>query len=192
MKIAFPAGTLSYRGTHVALHDYARFNQEILGHESLICMDALQPGPPELVQRFQSQFECVLTQDWQDASDKCQAAGCDAVYILKSGEQDHQSVPGLPNLVHAVFPQPVREQHGAVYAFVSEWLSQECSNGRLPFVPHMIHLPELTSDLRKELGIPADAMVFGCYGGYDSFDIGFVHEVVRDLALNNARFWLYS
>lgn len=189
MKIAFPVGTLSYRGTHVALHDYASFNQKILGNESLICIDAQQPGPEDLVQRFKNQFECVLTDSWSDISKKSIETGCDAVYILKSGERDHQLVPDIPNLIHAVFPQHVREQHGSVYAFVSEWLSSECSNGSLPFVPHMIHLPEVATDLREELGIPRDATVFGCYGGFDSFDIEFVHKVVGKTCHTNNHLW---
>lgn len=189
MKIAFPAGTLSYRGTHVALGDYAQFNQEVLGHESLICIDAKNPGPEELLQKFRNRFECVLTDGWPDVSEKCVASGCDAAYVIKSGERDQQLVSGMPNLVHAVFPQPVKEQHGQVYAFVSEWLSEECSKGRLPFVPHMIHLPVVDSDLRGELGIPGDATVFGCYGGFDSFDIAFVQRVVREVCADHRNLW---
>lgn len=189
MKIAFPAGTLSYRGTHVALGDYAHFNQEVLGHESLIFIDEKNPGPEELLKKFRNRFECVLTDGWPDVSEKCAAARCDAAYVIKSGERDQQLVSGLPNLVHAVFPQPVEEQHGQVYAFVSEWLSKECSNGRLPFVPHMIHVPVVDSDLRGELGIPGDATVFGCYGGFDSFDIAFVQRVVREVCSANRNLW---
>lgn len=36
MKIMFHTNTINYRGTTVALTDYARYNQEILGHESVI------------------------------------------------------------------------------------------------------------------------------------------------------------
>jgi hypothetical protein len=48
----------------------------------------------------------------------------------------------------------------------------------------MVHLPQVDIDLREELGIPSDATVFGRYGGYDTFNLQFVHEtiakVIRD------------
>jgi len=189
MKIAFPAGSLSYRGTHVALYDYAYFNQEILGNESLICVDDLNPGPTDLLKKFENKFECIKVKNWEDASKKCLAANCDAAYVLKSGEVDSQYLIDFPNFIHAVFPQPYKEQHGAVYAFVSEWLSRECSNGAIPFVPHIINLPEVESNFRKFLNIPNDAIVFGCYGGYDSFDIDFVHKTLIDLCFKTKKIW---
>ena len=36
MKILFHANTINYRGTTVAITDYAKYNQEILGNESII------------------------------------------------------------------------------------------------------------------------------------------------------------
>src|SRR5690606_38507208 len=65
---------------------------------------------------------------------------------------------------------------------VSEWLSSFCANGKVPYVPHMIHLPVLARDvprdLRAELGISREATVFATYGGATSFDIKFVREEV--------------
>ena len=42
----------------------------------------------------------------------------------------------------------------------------------------MIELPEVDGNLRAELGIPETATVLGWYGGSDSFNLGFVKEVV--------------
>ena len=56
------------------------------------------------------------------------------------------------------------------------------SSGKVPFVPHMIHLPDNQDDFRQVLGIPDDAIVFGRYGGEDQFDISFAHEVVFQVA----------
>ena len=36
MKILFHANTLNFRGTTVAVTDYARYNEEILGNDSVI------------------------------------------------------------------------------------------------------------------------------------------------------------
>ena len=36
MKIAFHNNQLSLRGTEVAMYDYAKYNEEILGNESIV------------------------------------------------------------------------------------------------------------------------------------------------------------
>ena len=36
MRVLFHTNTLNYRGTTVAISDYARYNQEVLGNESII------------------------------------------------------------------------------------------------------------------------------------------------------------
>ncbi|WP_100075782.1 hypothetical protein [Chryseobacterium camelliae] len=59
------------------------------------------------------------------------------------------------------------------------------SGGRLPFVPHMVSLPEVTGDLRDELGIPKEAVVFARYGGSETFDIEFVKNAVKKSARKN-------
>jgi hypothetical protein len=189
MKIAFPAGTLSYRGTHIAIYDYAYFNQEILGNESIIMFDSNNPGPQDLINKFKAKFECKVTNNWIDIAKQSQLEKCDAAYIIKSGEQDDQIVRDLPNLVHAVFPQPFKEKHGDKYAFVSEWLSKECSANRTPFVPHMINMQSPDENLRAKLNISKTATIFGCYGGEDSFDIQFVHKTVIEVAEKNDHIW---
>jgi len=105
----------------------------------------------------------------------------DAMYLIKSGERDCYMLPGVPNLIHAVFPQNIKETHGDIYAYVSKWLSDECSNGKIPYVPHMIDLPIAGKSLRSDLGIFESATVFGCYGGSDSFNLDFVKKVIAEL-----------
>jgi glycosyltransferase involved in cell wall biosynthesis len=69
-----------------------------------------------------------------------------------------------------------------VYAYVSRWLSEAASQGKYPAVPHIVTpLPMTASDLRAELGIPPQALVFGRHGGSDSFDIPFAHVVIQEL-----------
>ncbi|MDF3030498.1 MAG: hypothetical protein K0R03_1056, partial [Moraxellaceae bacterium] len=78
---------------------------------------------------------------------------------------------------------------GSAYAFVSGWLSRVFSNGRVPAVPHIVTLPETEGDLRAELGIPADATVFGCHGGKECFDIPFVHRTVEAVLAERPDIW---
>jgi hypothetical protein len=45
----------------------------------------------------------------------------------------------------------------------------------------MIRNHTTTENLRKELNIPEDAIVFGRYGGTETFDIPFVHEAIKKI-----------
>jgi hypothetical protein len=83
------------------------------------------------------------------------------------------------------------QAHGDVYASVSPWVYG--NNGQYQVVPHMINLPIIETDLREKLNIPKNAIVFGGYGGKDSFDIHFVHKVVYTIALKNPNiYFLFS
>jgi hypothetical protein len=104
--------------------------------------------------------------------------GIDLAYFIKSGERDDAICSSAPSLIHAVFPTSPEEFHGDKYAFVSEWLSTEYSNKKIPFVPHMIQLPDHSDDLRAHLSIPASATVIGSYGGADSFNLTFVQKAI--------------
>jgi len=192
-KIGFDAGLMSLRGTHVAIYDYALQNQKILGKESVVFYDRRsEQVQPAVFQKFQAEFKLVPYDQFKEISSFVDRHSLDAMYLIKSGERDDYLVPNLPNLIHAVFPQNADEMHGDVYAFVSQWLSNECTNGKIPFVPHMITLPTHGSPLRNNLGIPEGATVFGCYGGIDSFNIAFVKKTISEvLSLNLNLYFLF-
>jgi hypothetical protein len=192
-KIGFDAGLMSLRGTHIAIFDYALQNQKILGNESIIFYDRRsEQAQPSVFQKFHQEFRLVPYDQFSDVKAMPEVGFIDAMYLIKSGERDAYSLPGVPNLMHAVFPQKIDEMHGDIYTFVSKWLSEECSNGKIPYVPHMIDLPVAGTSLRTSLGIPQDATVFGCYGGSDSFNLGFVKQTVSKVIHQNPQiFFLF-
>lgn len=87
---------------------------------------------------------------------------------------------GCKTAVQAVFKH--YKPHGDVYAYVSEWLSREMTNGKTPFVPNMICVEETDEDLRRELKIPRKAIVFGQHGGETTFDIPFAQKLVDEIS----------
>lgn len=179
MKLAFYADNLTERGTAVALFDYARFSQSLLGHSSVVIYDATNPlNNPNVIAKFAARFETVPSQSLDEANRKLSELGCDAVYVIKAGRRNELQFSAVPNLVHAVFPTPLSHVHGSSYAFVSEWLSRYCSLNRVPWVPHIVEIGTNNDDLRQEMGIPEEALVFGGYGGSDSFNIDFVKSKV--------------
>jgi len=189
-KIGFDAGLMSLRGTHIAIFDYALQNQKILGNESIIFYDRRsEQVQPSVFQKFQREFHLLPYDQFSEVQATPQLGLIDAMYLIKSGERDGYMLPGVPNLMHAVFPQKIQDVHGDIYAYVSKWLSDECSNGKIPYVPHMINLPIAGTSLRTSLGIPESASVFGYYGGSDSFNLEFVKRLIAEIVHKNSQIY---
>ena len=185
-KIAFYANHLSERGTGVALYDYARHARAVLGHDSVVFYDRNHAeNSAAVIRRFSAAFEVIPCAGFAEADATLVREGCDLVYAIKAGRRDGVVSRHVPTMVHAVFPTSLREVHGSSYAFVSDWLAQWCSGGRVPFVPHIASIGDNDDDMRRALGIGREALVFGCYGGRTSFDIGFVRNQVVPRVLDS-------
>jgi len=182
--IIFHDNQISLRGTTVALFDYAHYNEILLGNKSYIATPKNRNHHPEALAKFKKRFGNVFfyenIEELQNFADSIKATH---FYAIKFGLNDGLLLRGVKNCVHAVFQ--VFEPHGDVYAYVSEWLSHYMTQGKYPFVPHIVHLPSPLKDLRSELGIPRNALVFGRYGGENSFDIFFAKRAIIEVARKN-------
>lgn len=177
MRVAFYAEHLSERGTGVALFDYATQNRAVLGNDSVVFYDHASPhNNPDVVARFGAELQVIPCAGFGEADAMFAREGCEMVYAIKAGRRDGLVSLCMPTMVHGVFPVSTSEVHRSSYAFVSKWLANWCSGGKVPIVPHIARIGQTDADMREELGIPEDALVFGCYGGRDSFDIGFVRD----------------
>jgi len=179
LKIFFHSAYWGYRGTEVALYDYAHHAEKILGAESVILVarnKAAAGGP--LDARFRSRFRVVEYETWDQAEEFFKQEQADLLYTIKNGNFDGVVSSRIKTAVHAIFPES--DFHGDRYAYVSPWLSQWMSLGRAPWVPHIVDPCPAAQDLRSALGIPAGSTVLGRHGGADSFDLGFAKaEVIR-------------
>ncbi len=185
MKILFFTNTLTYRGTSTAIWDYAIANQEILGNESVIGYDRFRPyendkgTEPNVLKKFESKFE-VRPMDLSNLDSD--TSDIDMVYFLRSGAIE--PIPtNCKSAIHAVFQY--KQPYGNKFAYISEWLSRELSNHQIPFVPHIVSLPQPNLNLRKQLGLSARKKIVGRIGGYDTFDIEFVKEKIKFIAQND-------
>jgi hypothetical protein len=113
----------------------------------------------------------VIETDW-DAD----FSSWDALYHMKSGENDGFSPRGTRYWVHAVFN--ATQPHGDRYIAASQWLSRRDGT---PFVPAIVDMADDLQNLRLELGIPSEAVVFGRFGGRDTFDIPWVWEAIEEV-----------
>lgn len=182
MKILFHENELNYRGQSTALYDYAHFNEEFLGNESVIIYNKTLPtNHPLGIEKFKKRFEVLEYTSLSELHQLIKSQKPDIFYNIKNGFIDDINTNECKSVVHAVFKH--YEPHGDVYAYVSEWLAKEMSQGKSPFVPHMVNFTEeTTEDLRTELRIPKTAKVFGYYGGAESFNIAFVQHTVEEIA----------
>ncbi len=178
MKVAFRLNGLGYGGVEVATFDYAYYNQELLGNESIILYRE-NGTEPEIKKKFSEHFQTFPYKQLSDVKIIIEREKANVFYTLKSGENDGFTIPGVRNCNHAVFM--TNQPHGQRYAYISKWLSGIMNHGLTPYVPHMINLPEESGNMRKELGIPKDAIVFGRYGSAKEFNIPFVHIAILEI-----------
>jgi beta-1,4-mannosyl-glycoprotein beta-1,4-N-acetylglucosaminyltransferase len=184
LVVGFHSNQLCERGTEVALFDYAFYNQTLYGNKSIIFYDRNNPNNhSKVISRFETHFKCYAYTDFAEIDSVLLSEGADYFYSIGQG-MGMQLVSACPNCLHDVFQM---QPHGERYATVSRHLALSFNRPDIPSVPHIVHFRSDCSDnLREMLGIPGDAIVFGRYGGFNQFDIGYVHEAICEFIQMNA------
>lgn len=197
-NILFYDNLFSLAGTTKAILDYADANEKYLGNKCFLAFNkkidsAFEShwSDPLFKQSVDNAFDIIkekyptiIGYSPNEIEEFIDKNNIDYFYQIKSGEKGGFLSEKAKNLIHAVFPQHPTNSHGDVYAFVSKWLSDHCSNGSIPYVPHIVdknafNLSELRTKFRKENEIPENAKVFGRIGSYNEFNIEFVHDVIK-------------
>lgn len=175
MNIAFHINQFSYRGTEVATFDYAMLNKYRLKNNSII-VHPENPVKTETYDKFKKHFSMYEYSSTEDLKRYLKEESIDAIYFIVYGIRNGITTEdfGIPSFVHCVFT--CHEPHGSVYAGVSQSVAHVTPD--IPFVPHLIHLPDINTDYREKLGIPKNAIVFGRHGGEDTFNIDFVKDAI--------------
>lgn len=196
MKIAFQSNTLCHRGTTVAILDYAKYNQEILGNESIIVYPSNFNDPgvsqdsltqQDVLEEISKQFSVFGYTSLEELDKIVEDNNIDATYFIKGGFNDGIVTTKSKNLIHAVFQ--ANQPHGDKYAYISEWLSEHMSNKQIDYVPHIVDLPKTKQiDFREKLGIDKDKIVIGRIGGLHQLDIPFVLETIASFAYKNPNY----
>ena len=176
MIIGFISNKLTIRGTEVCLFDYADYNETLLGNKSIIITrpyeHVLQVSPRDVTKnaynKFSDRFSIEYYIEPLEVNDIVMRNKIDVLFIEKAGS----STDGLvfnccKTIIHAVFT--TSEPHGDLYAPISDALNTICKT-TYPVLPYMVRVFDTCDDLRIELGIPKDAIVFGSYGGADEYN----------------------
>jgi len=192
MKVLFHCEQLNYRGTTNSVYDYARYNQSILGNQSVIVYNSAVPvvgvdtgSVLNVVNKFKKEFEVLEYTSEQQLNEI--ASKYDVCYSQRAGHKIDLQGVRIPIVnttkfcVHSVFQY--HDPHGDVYAYISQWLSENIAKRYnapvYPFVPYIVDLPDSNIDLREVIGIPKNKLVFGRHGGYNTFDLPFVKQTIQ-------------
>lgn len=179
MRVLFSVNTLNYRGTTGAVLDYAKYNQELLGNESVITYDETIPYEIDMgteayvLEDIKKKFNIIPNQG--SILPVLENQNFDLVYRIGSGQALNEKLP-IKDVYHAVF----QFKNDQISAYVSKWLSEKMTNGNKPYVNHIVEMPNPCRNYREYFNIPKDAIVLGRHGGMKTFDINFVKEYIKD------------
>ena len=203
MNIAFFVRHFTERGTEVAIYDYAKYNKHILNNNSIIiCFTETKqrslglPTEKYSYDKFKSKFTILEINDIQEMSDIIKNYNLHFFYTLTHGgsndiyQFENKLIWGnCKTIKHCVFDTTHPESD--FYISISDMLNSKL-NTNIPVIPHIVDLPNCVEDLRDDLHIPKDAIVFGRYGGYDEFNINIAREAIIDfLHVNNNSYFLF-
>ena len=90
---------------------------------------------------------------------------------------------------HCVFDTTYPESD--FYISISEMLNIK-NHTNIKVIPHIVDLPICDENLRDELKIPQNSIVYGRYGGLEEFNIGIAHNAIKEyLNLDNNCYFLF-
>ena len=132
---------------------------------------------------------------------------------MDDAQVDHRFDPQRPRLSGRFLQNPaqgcaicqchVRHRHQRR----CKWLAKETKNKHInnyspgknnpvknvlkfEYLNHIVDLPKTTLNFRKELGINSDSKIIIRYGGRDTFDLNFVHNVLRRKILEESDLYI--
>jgi len=183
--IAFYTNQLCERGTTVAVYDYAHHNETYLGNKSIIIFGNSELNNDKVIDNFKNRFVCYKVDALSEIEQVIQDNNISHFYKICYGTRDNITPKNCIILTHAVF---AIEPHSNKYAIVSHFLNKK-NKTNIQVVPHMIDMPICNEHMRHELNIPDDATVFGRYGGYDTFNIQFVHIIISKIVKEKPNYY---
>lgn len=182
--VAFLSNKLTLRGTEVAIYDYAHYNETLLGNKSIIITRDYNRIKHEYdvdnqaYDKFKKRFDVFYYSSQDDIDQIVINNHVTHLFIIKSGGYDGLYSNHCVTINQCVFD--ISQPHGQVYTPIGETINQRYGKN-YPVTPHIVTVPESSDNLRSELSIPETAIVFGRYGGRESFDIRFVHDTIRNI-----------
>ena len=169
---------MNFRGVVTSTYNYAFYNEKILKNKSVIFYDNKNKlNKNEVIKKFKKNFKMIGINNFFKIEKYKKKLDINYVYIQK-GANNNWTLKKKNTIVHSVYPQKIKDIHGNSYAYISEWLSKKFSNYKISYVPLILELNKTKKNLKKELKINKNQIVFGTHGGESSFDMQFVKDTV--------------
>ena len=182
MKIAFYIDEMNLRGIANSTYQYAFYNEKILKNKSVIFYNKKNYRNKNIVvNKFKKKFKTFGVNNFENIDSFKEKLNIDYIYTQKSGNKDLWISKKIKTLVHYVYPHNLSHIHGHKYICVSEWLSKNFTNRKIPFLQYIIKINNSKKDLKKKLNIKKKQIVFGCHGGSSSFDLEFVKDALKEI-----------
>ena len=196
MNIGFFVRHFTERGTEVAIYDYAKYNEEILNNKSyIICFTEKSQRnigfPTERISydKFNTRFPIIEINSIEEMNQVITQYQLSFFYTLTYGggndiyKFNNKNIWGnCKTIKHCVFDTTYPE--GDFYIGISDYLNSKYKTN-YPIIPHIVDLPTCNENLRNELNIPDNAIVFGRYGGKEEFNILMTQQAIIEYVNNN-------
>lgn len=189
---------LHARGTTWAVYDYAFEAQKRWGWTSYVTYIEGNVVP-EIGRYFERVFPGRVIplpnndKMWEFTADLVSRVGAKLHYTLLSSNHPNNKLSVDSSVVqvrHCVFDG--RALPGTVACRISGRvpLSDGATEETVPVIPHMVrHFADTGPNLRKELGIPTSATVFGTLCGPRCFGVPFVRDVLKRVVREHDNIW---
>lgn len=187
MNILFHCMQIGERGTEIATINYARGNVNVLKNNSYFCVPKGKIVSEEKYIEIKKEFKVFEYSSLSELKEIIENNKINLLYSQESGEDDYFGQLPIPVFIHAVFS--LKNKHGNYYCPISSYLNKWYGKD-YPVLPYIVHPFNYTNEnLRKELNIPSDAVVFGGYGGSHNFSIEFAKDAVINTAKSNSKIY---
>lgn len=190
MNIGFFVRQFSERGTEVSIYDYAKYNEDILHNKSYIISFTKETQHKLNLSRercsydkFNERFKIIEIQDINDMTNIINIYNLSFFYTQTGGgcndicQFNNKKIwNNCKTIKHCVFVTTCPE--GDFNITISSMLNLKYQTN-IPVIPLIVDLPIIDTNLRNELLIPEDAIVYGRYGGLHEFDISVAHNAIK-------------
>lgn len=191
MNIGFFVRHFTERGTEVAIYDYAKYNEELLNNKSyIICFTQETqkkinfPTERFSYDKFNHRFQIIEISNITEMSLVISKYNLSFFYTLTYGggndvyQFNNKNIWGhCKTIKHCVFETTYPESN--FYIGIADFLNFKYKTN-YPVIPHIVNLPNCDENLRNELQIPSDAIVYGRHGGVNEFNIHFVYDAIKE------------
>lgn len=194
--VGFFINQFGERGTEVSTYDYADFNESILKNKSIIItfINSEKIHRNSSRDKFLSRFKIIEIRNIEEMRSIIETYQLTHFYVQSHGffrEKfmfDKDKIwKGCQTIYHSVFG-PMAPQSSSVRCVLGNYLNKKFKK-KLPMLPYIVKPHKIHGNLRDNLGIPKEAIVFGRYGGLDTFDIKFVHKCIVEIVQKYRNFY---